>query len=214
MTISWYGQSCFKITEQGGHLNLITDPFDKSIGLTPPRISADIVIVTHSHHDHNNVSAIAGQPFIINGPGEYEVKGINITGIPAFHDQKQGEERGLNTIYLIEIDEIKICHLGDLGQEKLTDEQIEQLNEVDILLIPVGGVYTVDAGQAVEIIEQLEPHLVIPMHYKIPGLKIDLDGVEKFLKEMGVSQKTAIDKLTLKKKDLTDKEMEVVVMKL
>ena len=214
MTISWYGHNGFKITNQGGHLTIITDPFDKSIGLTPPRGNADIVVVSHGHYDHNNIKAISGAPFIIDGPGEYEIKGVSIKGLVGFHDQKQGEERGLDTIYLIELDDLRICHLGDLGQPRLTDEQIEEIGEVDILLIPVGGVYTIDARQAVEIAEQLEPSLIIPMHYKIPGLKIGLDSADKFLKEMGIGKKPAVEKLTLKKKDLADKEMEVVVMKI
>jgi L-ascorbate metabolism protein UlaG (beta-lactamase superfamily) len=213
MTITWYGHSCFKITNQGGHLTIITDPFDKSIGLKPPRINADIVTVSHEHDDHNNVKALNGSPFVINGPGEYEIKGVNILGIDSFHDQQQGQKRGLNTIYLIEIDSIRICHLGDFGQDRLTDEQVEKIGAVDILMIPVGGHYTIEASQAVEIVDQLEPHLVVPMHYKIPGLKIELDGIEKFLKEMGISKKTALDRLTLKKKDLVGKEMAVAVMK-
>lgn len=213
MTISWYGHSCFKITNQGGHLTIITDPFDKGIGLAPPRASADIVVVTHEHYDHNNISVVSGQPFIINGPGEYEVKGVNIFGLVGYHDQQEGLERGLDTIYLIEIDGLRICHLGDIGQPRLTDEQLEKLGEVDILLIPVGGVYTIGAKEAVEIAEQLEPSLIIPMHYKIPGLKIELDSLDKFLKEMGLTKKEAVEKLTVKKKDLVDKEMEVAVMK-
>ena len=182
--------------------------------MTPPRGNADIVVVSHGHYDHNNIKAISGAPFIIDGPGEYEIKGVSIKGLVGFHDQKQGEERGLDTIYLIELDDLRICHLGDLGQPRLTDEQIEEIGEVDILLIPVGGVYTIDARQAVEIAEQLEPSLIIPMHYKIPGLKIGLDSADKFLKEMGIGKKPAVEKLTLKKKDLADKEMEVVVMKI
>jgi L-ascorbate metabolism protein UlaG (beta-lactamase superfamily) len=213
MTISWYGQSCFKITNQGGHLTIITDPFDKSIGLNPPRGSADIITVSHNHYDHNNVKSLSGESFIINGPGEYEIKGASVFGLNSFHDEKKGEERGLNTIYLIEVDNIRVCHLGDFGQEKLTDEQLEEIGEVDILMIPVGGAYTISASQAVETAEQIEPRLIIPMHYKIPGLKIKIDGVDKFLKEMGLAKKTVIDKITLKKKDLTGKEMEVILLK-
>ncbi|OGZ36079.1 MAG: hypothetical protein A3A94_01775 [Candidatus Portnoybacteria bacterium RIFCSPLOWO2_01_FULL_43_11] len=213
MTISWYGHSCFKITNSGGHLTIITDPFDKSVGLNPPRGSADIITVSHEHYDHNNIKSFSGAPFIVNGPGEYEIKGVSIFGLNSFHDEKQGQERGLNAIYLIEIDEIRICHLGDFGQEKLTDEQLEEIGEVDILMIPVGGTYTISADEAVEIVEQIEPRLIVPMHYKIPGLKINIDGVDKFLKEMGLTQKPAVDKITLKKKDLANKEMEVAVMK-
>ncbi len=213
MTINWYGHSCFKITNQGGHLTIITDPFDKSVGLTPPRGNADIVTVSHDHSDHNNVQAISGQPFIIDAPGEYEIKGIKIIGCSSYHDKKKGEERGLNTIYLMEIDKLRVCHLGDFGQERLTDRQLEALGQVDVLIVPVGGTYTIEAAEAVKVAEQLEPHLIIPMHYKLPGLKINLAGLDNFLKEMGLDKKPALDKLTIKKKDLAGKEMEVVIFK-
>lgn len=227
MTISWYGHSCFKITNQGGHLTMLTDPFNKSIGLTPPRVTADIITVSHDHADHNNIKSIGGNPFIINGPGEYELKGVKVLGLASFHDQKKGAERGLNTIYLIEVDRIKICHLGDLGEERLSDEQIEALGQVDILLIPVGGTYlpakqdsllalqagTIGAKQAIEVINQIDPKLVIPMHYQLPNLTIKLEGVEKFLKEIGLGKQTPVEKLTLKKKDLDEGQAKVIVMK-
>jgi len=217
MTINWYGHSCFKITNQGGHLTIITDPFDKKVGLNPPRCSADIVTVSHNHYDHNNVGAITSsfgsesKPFIVNSPGEYEIKDIVIVGCFSFHDKERKEP---NIIYLMEVDKIRICHLGDLGQEKLTDRQLDRIGEVDILMIPVGGIYTIGAKQAVKIVNQVEPNIIIPIHYKLPGLNIDLDDVKGFLKEMGLNGQTTVDKLTLKKKDLAGKEMEVVVMKL
>lgn len=212
MVITWYGQSCFKI--QSGETVLFTDPFCKEIGLTPPRGAANIVTVSHQHRDHNNYDALTGDPLIINGPGEFETKGISIKGIFSFHDNKEGKERGTNTIYVIEVEGIKICHLGDLGEEKLNDEQVEEINGVDILMIPVGGAFTINGEDAVEIINQIEPRLVIPMHYKIPGLAVKMDGVDVFLKEMGISKKEAVDKLTMKKKDLPQEGMEVVVMKI
>jgi len=213
MTISWYGHSCFKITNQGGHLTIITDPFDKKIGLTPPRASSDIVTISHDHFDHNNAKVIGGEPFLIEGPGEYEVKGIRITGISSYHDKNQGEERGSNTIYLIRVDDIRVCHLGDLGQEKLTDKQLESIGDVDVLMIPVDGVYTINAREAVKIVKQIEPNITIPMHYKLPGLTEKFNDVKDFLKEVGLNGKQKVDKLTLRKKDLVGKEMEVVVMK-
>lgn len=213
MTIQWYGQSCFKINSPGGHLTVVTDPFDKSIGLTPPRISADIVTVSHDHFDHNNIKTVSGDPFVINMPGEYEVKGVKIIGVNSFHDNEQGKERGSNTIYLIEMDDLTVCHLGDFGEETLSPNQLEALNTVNILIIPVGGVYTIDASKAGKIIKQVEPNIVIPMHYKIKGLKVDLDGVDKFTKEMGMEKTTPVNKFTVKKKDLNSKKMEVVLMK-
>jgi len=212
MVITWYGQSCFKI--QSGEAVLFTDPFCKEIGLTPPRGAANIVTISHQHKDHNNYDALTGEPLVIKGPGEYETKGISIKGILSFHDNKEGKERGTNTIYVIEVEGIKICHLGDLGEEKLNDEQLEEINGVDILMIPVGGTVTINGEDAVEVINQIEPRMVIPMHYKIPGLAAKLDGVDVFLKEMGISKKEVVDKLTMKKKDLPQEDMEVVVMKI
>ncbi len=212
MVITWYGQSCFKI--QSGEAAIFTDPFDKEIGLVPPRGQANIVTISHRHYGHNNAGALSGGPLVIDGPGEYETKGINIKGIFSFHDNEEGKKHGTNTIYLIEVEGIKICHLGDLGQKKLTDEQLEEIDEVDILMIPVGGKYTIDGEEATEIINQIEPRIVIPMHYRISGLKVDLAGVEPFLKEIGAAKKEAQEKLTVKKKELPQEETEVVVMKI
>ena len=212
MIITWYGHSCFKIITNG--LTIIIDPFNKDIGLRPPQGQADIVLVSHNHHDHNNISAINGNPFIIKGPGEYEIKEISIIGIESAHDGKNGEERGLNTIYLIESEDIKLCHFGDFGQDDLTDEQRETINEPDVVFAPVGGKYTIGATRAANLVNSLEPKIVIPMHFKMAGSKInDLDSVDRFLKEMGAGKKSAVDKLTLKKKSLPE-QMEVVVMKL
>ncbi|MDD5589725.1 MAG: MBL fold metallo-hydrolase [Candidatus Portnoybacteria bacterium] len=212
MVITWYGQSCFKI--QSGETVLFTDPFDKSIGLTPPRGQANIVTISHHHYDHDNVEALSGENlFLIDGPGEYEVKGVNVTGILTFHDSEEGKKRGTNTAYIIEIEGIKICHLGDFGQDKLNDEQLEAMNGADILMIPVGGTYTLDGGEAAHIIHEIEPKIVIPMHYKIPGLTMKLDGVDLFLEEAG-SKNQPTDKLTIKKKDLVEGKTQVVVMKI
>jgi L-ascorbate metabolism protein UlaG (beta-lactamase superfamily) len=213
MVITWYGQSCFKI--QSGETILFTDPFSKEIGLTPPRGQANIVTVSHNHFDHNNCESLSGEPLVINGPGEYECKGVNIKGVFSFHDSKEGKERGTNTIYIIEMEDIKICHLGDFGQVKLNEEQLEEINGVDILMVPVGGSgATIDGEGAVDIINQIEPRLVIPMHYKISGLNLKFDSVDDFLKEMGIGKKEVLDKLTLKKKDLPEGETQVVVMKI
>jgi L-ascorbate metabolism protein UlaG (beta-lactamase superfamily) len=212
MVITWYGQSCFKI--QSGETVLFTDPFDKSIGLTPPRGQVNIVTISHHHYDHDNLEALAAaNPFVIDGPGEYEVKGVNVTGILTFHDAEEGKKRGTNTAYIIEMEGIKICHLGDFGQNKLNDDQLEAMNGVDILMIPVGGIYTLDGEEAAHIIHEIEPKIVIPMHYKIPGLSIKLDGVDLFLKEIG-SKGQPTDRLTLKKKDLVEGETQVAVMKI
>jgi len=192
---------------------IVTDPFSKDIGLKPIRCEADIVTVSHDHYDHNNTSSLRGSPFIINGPGEYEFKGVAIRGINSFHDEKEGRDRGLNTLFVMEVEGIRICHLGDLGQKELTDKQIELLGEIDILMIPVGGIYTIGSEKAINIINQIEPKIVIPMHYKIPNLTIKLQGVDTFLKEIG-AEKQVVDQLTIKKKDLSKEEMGVIVMKI
>lgn len=215
MKITWYGHACFKLTVKtgkGDRITIITDPFDKSIGLNPPRVGADIVLVSHDHYDHNNLKAIGGEPFVIEGPGEYDVKGVFIRGVYSFHDTSQGEERGINAIYVIEAEDMKICHLGDLGQKELSSNQLDKIGEVDILMIPVGGTYTINGSEAIQIINQIEPKIVIPMHYKIPKLNLKLDSVDKFLEEIGVKEET-MEELSIQKKDLPEEGMKVVLMK-
>jgi len=214
MQISWKGQACFHIIAQGsGHeqVKLVIDPFDPSIGLKMPSLEADIVLSTHDHEDHNNIKACAGA-FAITGPGEYEVKDIAIQGIPSFHDEKEGKERGKNTMYVIEAEGIRLCHLGDIGQAELTAEQVSKIGNVDILFVPVGGVYTIAAKGASKIVNQIEPRLVIPMHYFLPNLKFKLDKVDDFLKEMGVKNEEPQNKLMVKLRDFTSEEMKVVLL--
>lgn len=212
MIITWQGHSCFKLQDKIGPEGVIvvTDPFDKEVGLKVPNFEADIVTVSHQHHDHNNVSALRGAPFIIDCAGEYDFKGVLIEGIDSYHDEKEGAERGGNIIYRIEIDDISVTHLGDLGHI-LNDAQLEKLAGTDILLIPVGGKYTLDAKKAVEVISQIEPRIVIPMHYKTPDVKFDLDGIEKFIKEIGLTP-TYEEKLKISKKDLPIEDMELVIL--
>jgi L-ascorbate metabolism protein UlaG (beta-lactamase superfamily) len=216
MKITWYGHSCFKLmvkSKNGDRITIITDPFTKDYGLTPPRGGADIVLVSHDHNDHNNVKAISGEPFVIDSPGEYDVKGVFIRGIFSYHDNSQGKERGTNTIYVIETEDMKICHLGDLGEKELSNEQLDKIGDIDILMIPVGGIYTIDGSEAVKIINQIEPKVVIPMHYKIPKLTLKLNSVDKFLEEIG-GQKETLEEFSIQKKDLIEQEMKVVVMKM
>jgi L-ascorbate metabolism protein UlaG (beta-lactamase superfamily) len=213
--ISWAGQSCFQISVSNSKehsADIVIDPFDESLGLKVPNFSADIVFITHNHHDHNNAKALKGESFVINGPGEYEVKGVFAKGISSFHDDSEGKERGKNTIYIFEAEGIKFCHLGDLGQKQLTDEQLEKIDSVDILMIPVGGTYTIDSSSAQKIISQIEPLVVIPMHYSVPKLKIKLDGVDKFLKTMGKNSITPVNKFTVKSSTLPKDGMEIVLL--
>jgi len=216
MQIIWRGQSCFEMLSSQGknnHVNIVVDPFDEATGLRVPKMEADILLVTHDHHDHNNVKAVGGNPFLIQGPGEYEVKGAYVQGIDSFHDESQGKERGQNTIYTIEVEDLRICHLGDLGQKELTPEQVEKIGEVDILMIPVGGVYTISAKEAVKIMSQIEPNIVIPMHYQIPKLKVKVEGLDRFLKTMGIKKIEPLAKLSIKKKDISLEEAKIMVLK-
>jgi L-ascorbate metabolism protein UlaG (beta-lactamase superfamily) len=216
MQIVWHGQSCFQISfsrNKDEKLTVVIDPFSEEIGLKMPSLEADILMISHDHPDHNNKKAVSGNPFLIEGPGEYEIKGVFIQGIEADHDKNQGKERGKTTIYTIEREEIRLCHLGDLGQKELNADQLEQIGDIDILMIPVGGIYTISAQESSKIISQIEPRLIIPMHYNLPKMKSKLEGLDKFLKVMGQKDIEPQSKLTVKKKDLEGETTEVVVLK-
>ena len=216
MQIIWHGHAFFQIITNLGKeekFSIAIDPFSEEVGFKPPSVSADILLITHNHYDHNNVKAIKGNPFLIEGPGEYEIKGAFIEGISAYHDKSQGKERGNTTIYTIEADGMRLCHLGDFGQKELTAEQVEKIGECDVLMIPVGGVYTISGQEAPKIISQIEPKIVIPMHYHLPKLKLKLENVDKFLKAMGQKEISPQPKLLLKEKDLPQEETKVVVLK-
>jgi L-ascorbate metabolism protein UlaG (beta-lactamase superfamily) len=212
MQLIWLGHSCFKIQEKIGSetVTIITDPFGKETGLKVPRMEADILTISHDHYDHNNKEAVKGSPYVITTAGEYDIKGIAVEGVDSYHDEKQGKERGRNIIYRFDIDSLSVVHLGDLGQD-LDDKQFEKIGAPDILLIPVGGTYTIGAKKAAEIAGRLEPRMVIPMHYKIKDLKINIEGVEGFVKELGIKPRYE-EKLKINKKDLQQGEMELVVM--
>jgi L-ascorbate metabolism protein UlaG (beta-lactamase superfamily) len=217
--IYWAGQSCFQISVSNSRdhsVDIVIDPFDEATGLKLPSLSADILLVTHKHHDHGNIKAVKGDPFLVEGPGEYEVKGVFIQGISSFHDDKEGKERGQNTIYVFEAEELRFCHLGDLGQKQLTDEQLEKIDRVDVLMIPVGGEYTIDSSVAQKIIGQIEPKIVIPMHYRLPESKAEttkLDDVSRFLKTMGKNSIVPQDKLVVKASAMPKEgAMEIVVL--
>ncbi len=217
MIIQYYGHSCFKITTKPAgrgkdDVAVFFDPFDKSVGLRPPQGQADLVLVSHNHADHNNVEALKGEPYVIDIPGEYSAKGANIIGIASYHDDKNGAERGENTIYVLEAEDLRICHLGDLGSD-LSEKQLEKINGIDILMIPIGGGnYTIDGKKAVDIIKKIEPKIIIPMHYKIKGSTVDIDDEKKFCNEIGNCPKEKVSKINIKKKDLEEKDMEVVLM--
>ena len=208
MTITWYGQSCFRL--EGKESSVLIDPFSKEIGLKPPRLNDSVILITHEHFDHNAVAGVPAETFIIRGPGEYEKSGVYVEGIASFHDNQQGRERGLNTIYLIRFEELRLCHLGDLGQNALTDEQIQAIGAVDVLFVPVGGTYTIDGAQAAKVVQAIEPKIIIPMHYQRPGLSIKLEGPQKFLKELGLKPET-LPGLKINKKNLPVEETKLIM---
>ncbi|MDD5433200.1 MAG: MBL fold metallo-hydrolase [Candidatus Pacebacteria bacterium] len=218
MNIVWHGQSFFEIgvkNHKESETKIIIDPFEgEFVGLKFPKTEGDIILVSHNHKDHSNVKGVGGNPFVIDTPGEYEVKDVFIKGIPSFHDDNNGKDRGVNIMFTITAEEMKIGFLGDLGQKELTSEQVDSLGNIDILFIPVGGTYTIGAKDASEIISQIEPGIVIPMHYKIPGLKIELDDVAKFLKEMGETAIEPLPKIKITPKDLPgeDDETKIIVL--
>lgn len=212
MDINWFGQACFRI--KGKNATVVIDPYDPDmLGLKLPKdLTADAVLQSHEHKDHSHLEAVTGDPIQITGPGEYEVKGISIVGVPTFHDKVQGAERGMNTVYNIAIDGINIVHLGDLGHT-LSEEQSQLIDVADILLIPVGGVYTIDAKEAAQVVSQLEPKVIVPMHYALPGLKVELAPVEDFLKELGKEVGEPVVKYSITKDKLPEEPQVVVFQK-
>ncbi len=217
MDIYWGGQALFRL--KGKNATVIIDPYDPNFtGLRLPKdLTADVVLSSHAHEDHNFANVVKSpsgdKPRVFNSPGEYEVGGVVITGIPSFHDDSQGSERGKNTIFHLMFDRLNIVHLGDLGQSKLTEEQLTQIGEVDILLVPVGGIYTIDSKASANIVSQLEPGIIIPMHYRIEGLKFELAGIEEFLKEMGAEGVTPQPKLSITKEKLPEEPQVILLTK-
>jgi len=213
MEIRFLGHACFQI--KGKKAVVVTDPYDASVGLRLPKVSADVVTVSHQHHDHNNVTTVKGttqrpEPFAITGPGEYEVAGVSVFGFASFHDDTQGSQRGSNTIYVIETDGMRLVHLGDLGHA-LDDKLLEQINGVDVIFVPVGGTYTLDAKQAASQIKKIQPKIAIPMHYKLPGVSLDLSPVDEFLRQMGDEGVKPIDKLVISRDKLLEENKTVVL---
>ena len=208
MIITWFGHSCFRIESKEG--SILIDPFSKDIGLKPPRIKDDIVLVTHSHYDHNNIEGADPEMMIIDGPGEYEKKGIYIRGILSYHDKSGGRERGLNTIYVIKAEDMVVCHMGDFGQAEFEKHQLDDIGAPDILMLPIGGKYTIDYKEAIEVVGHIEPKIVIPMHYKVKDLKFDLDGSDKFIKELGLAPEK-VDKYKIAKKGLPAEETKLII---
>ena len=214
MEISYFGLSAFKF--KGSGVAVVTDPYSKDAGLKWSKLGAEVVTVSHDHFDHNNVAGVEGtskrsQPLVVRAPGEYEAEGVSIYGYPSWHDSKEGAERGKNVMFLIYIDGVRVLHLGDLGHT-LTEKQVENLGDVDVLLVRVGGEYTIGVKEAVRVVEAIQPSVVIPMHYKVPGLAATFDklvGVDEFIKEVGEVRRE--EKLTVGRGELPESTEYVVL---
>lgn len=206
--IKWFGHGCFRVRAR--EATIVLDPVGKATGYALPRQKADIVTVSHPHPGHNALGQVQEGYFLIDGPGEYEVSDVFITGVRTFHDNDEGKARGYNTAYLLELEEMRICHLGDLGHV-LTDSQIADLHDVDVLLVPVGGGNALDAQTATEVIGQLGPRIVVPMHYRTKSGDNNLADLDEFCKALAVENPTAQEKLTLRKSDLPE-TIKVVIL--
>ena len=202
MKIKWLGHACFLITTDSG-IRIVTDPFDETVGYPVPDVEADIVTSSHDHFDHNHVQSLRGNFQLINGVGSYYESDVPITGIKTYHDEVMGQKRGENVVYVIEADGMRLCHLGDLGH-LLDDKTVGEIGPVDILLIPVGGTYTIDAEEAVKVAAQLNPRLIIPMHFKTPVMNFPITGVELFLDKMGAGERVGSNELSVSRQDLAD----------
>ena len=211
MKIKWLGHSCFKIVSKNG-IRILTDPFDDNVGYKIPSVEADIVTVSHGHYDHNFTDCVKGDFEIINKIGHFNVKDIPITGIHTYHDDTEGSKRGDNIVYIFEMDGLRICHLGDLGH-LLSTAQLEMAGRIDVLLIPVGGNFTLDAAMAVEVINQIKPLVVLPMHYKTPALMLNLDPIDKFAEAVGSVERLNQQVIEINKDTLNENETKVYILK-
>ena len=201
MKIRWYGHACFLITSDGG-TRVLTDPYDETVGYPVPSVEADFVTVSHDHFDHSATGWVKGRPRVVKGPGVHQLGEVSAKGIQTFHDDAGGSKRGLNTVFVFNIDGMAVCHLGDLGQV-LTDEQVREIGGVDVLLVPVGGTYTIDAAGAATVVDLLNPRIVIPMHFKTDALSFPLETVEPFLKRVGGGTRVGSHTLEVRAQDLT-----------
>jgi L-ascorbate metabolism protein UlaG (beta-lactamase superfamily) len=208
MELVWLGHSCFRL--RGRDRTVIMDPFSPDLGYTPGRLQADVVTVSHAEPHHNAVETVAGAPRVVAGPGEYEFAGVTVTGVATPRPPGQGRDAPRNTAYLVELDDVTVCHLGDLATT-LGVDQIAVVKDADVLLIPVGGHCTIDATQAVEVVAQVEPRLVVPMHYRTPAITLPLDPVDRFCREMGVTDLTPQPRLNITRNNLPD-QLTVVLL--
>lgn len=204
--VTWLGQSCFRLRGRGAAV--VTDPYPPTLG-PRLRLEGNVVTVSHEHDNHSHVQSVK-DAHVIEGPGEYEIAGVTVLGLPTYHDDQNGAQHGRNTIYVIELDDVRVCHLGDLGHT-LDDRMLETIGNVDVLLVPVGGGRTLDGARAAEVVRQVEPRYVVPMHFGHPSLRTELAPVERFLKEMSVPEAEPQTKLTVQASS-AEAETKVVVL--
>jgi len=210
MKVKWWGHACFELKNE---ITIVFDPHDgKGVGLKPPETKADIILISHLHYDHADGADLvkkAQSTIIAEQSGEFSVAKAKIKGISSYHDENFGKLRGKNIIYVVEIEGLRFCHLGDLGHVP-TDAQVKDIGEVDVLFVPVGGTYTIDATGATKTIEKIKPKIAVPMHYAVKGLKVKIAGVEEFLREKKNVRRLETDEFEITKEKLP-KEIEIWV---
>ena len=202
LQIRWHGHSCFGITNE---ITLVTDPHDgKSIGIHAPNVTGDIVLVSHDHYDHNSVKSVEKEGGkVITDTRKRNITNVEIKGIESFHDECRGDKRGNNIIYKFTMEDITFCHMGDLGHD-LDEDTVQKIGDVDILFIPIGGTFTLDAKQAWRIIKKVKPRIAVPMHYKIGGLSLPITGIEPFLEESKYEILKVGNEIDIEKEDLPE----------
>ena len=212
MDITWYGHSCFRLMERGV-ASIVADPFDTSIGLGELSVpSTDIVTISHEAPGHNNAADVKDANYVLDRPGEYEIGGVFITGVATYNPETAPEDTRRNIVFVYDFDKVIVAHLGDLDHVP-SQAQVEKFGPIDVLLVPVGGGAALNSAQAAEVISLIEPSIVVPMHYKTDGNKLDLDPVDKFLKELGLSDSEEEDLLRVNSSGSSD-ETEVVILKI
>ncbi len=195
MNIRWLGHSCFKITTAQG-VRIVTDPYDSTVGYPMRPIEADVLTISHQHYDHNYRDGVGGNPVVFEAVGNFDFRSVHMDAYACYHDDEQGRKRGDNLIFRIEADGVVICHLGDIGHP-LEESMLRTLGSVDVLMIPVGGIYTLDGAQAWELTRRMQPRCVVPMHYKTPPLTFSLAPVSDFLALAGAAGLAALPELEL-----------------
>lgn len=206
--LTWLGHACFRL--RGRDVALLLDPVGRHLGYDISKVRVDIVTISHRHPGHNNVAGLKGDFAVIEGPGEYEIKDVFITGIRTYHDEERGAQRGHNTIYVINLDDLVFCHLGDLGHP-LSSDHLDHIGNVDVLMVPAGG-SALGVDKAIEVISQIEPGIVVPMHYATGGSAArGLEGLDKFSRALGLHDPPTLDKLTVRKSDIPEQTQVIVL---